>query len=160
MRGRATAAGCTGDGTDMYRGVRVTDSGWLYAYDPVSGMWKSTYDPIPAVAPATGLHTATLLSGKAVLDSLDRRLDATRDEIAGADPRKFRLWAQGVHRNDKLSTGLHKNAANEVYGAQAGADWNYKSAGVFAENGCGRARNSRRVGQHKRDEPLVIRHWK
>lgn len=133
----------SGTGADTLRGVRVTDSGWLYAYDPASGMWGSTHDPIPLVPPALGLHAATLLSGKAALDSMDRHLDASRDEIAGGEPRTFRLWLQGVYRRDTLTTGIYKNASNEITGAQAGADWNRRvgskgdttlALGLFAEH--------------------------
>ncbi len=132
----------TGTGGTPANGIVVIESGWLYNYDPASGMWGSTNDPIPLVPPALGMHAASLLAGKAVLDSLDRRLDVMRREYAPAGPREFQIWAQGIYRHDKLTEGIYKNAVNEITGAQAGVDLTRQlgsggstgaSIGLFAE---------------------------
>jgi outer membrane autotransporter protein len=101
-------------------GVTVTDSGYLYDYDPMTGRWSANDIPVPAVPAVTGLDAASLLIGKASFASLSQRLMSSRDN---AVPHDLQLWVNGLYRHDKLTTGTYQGAVNSTNGAQVGADW-------------------------------------
>jgi outer membrane autotransporter protein len=101
-------------------GVTVADSGYLYNYDPMTGLWSASGVPVPAVPAVTGLDAAALLVGKASFASLSRRLMSSLDN---AVPHDLQLWTNGLYRHDKLTAGTYNGAVNSTAGVQVGADW-------------------------------------
>lgn len=77
--------------------------------------------------PVVAVDAASLLIGKASLDSLHNRLAVTRlDDIP---EKQFNAWVSYLHRGDKLSTAVHDGADAKTNGAQAGFDWAVDSNG-------------------------------
>ena len=81
-----------------------------------------TYSEIvtPEVPAMLGVDVASILIGKASLESLNNRLAIA---LPDDTPRKFEAWFSGLYRYDKLKSGLYDGTKANTYGAQLGVDY-------------------------------------
>ncbi len=99
--------------------VRRDGSRYLLAADQLS-------PEVPAVG---GIDAAGYLVGQAALDSLNKRLMASRRHAEAAAAPAFQFWADGLWREDRVGGALYDRAKARTTGFQAGADWNNQAAG-------------------------------
>ena len=118
------AAAIDPDATIDPRSSMLRDQYWYYVGAlTINPDGTITYQKIvaPEIPPVIAIDAASLLIGKASLDSLSSRLSAIR--LEGATGKSFNAWIAGLARNDRLSTGIHDGATSKTRGAQAGIDW-------------------------------------
>jgi len=118
------------------RSTRLQDSTWTDAY--ALGINRDnntiTYTKIlaPEIPPVIAADAAALLIGKAALDSIDARFTALRSDLLS---RLGNTWISGLHREDKLSTGVYNGAKATTNGAQVGIDASLAETGYLVTLG-------------------------
>jgi outer membrane autotransporter protein len=112
-----TGAGVSGvvqDGWLEYGHLKYT---WTPDADGAKGAWSGAL--IDTINAAAGVDAASLLLGRASIDSLSRRLLASRHaRRAGAD---FEVWLDGLYHGDRINKKLYGGSDVRIHGMQAGA---------------------------------------
>ncbi|MDR0352904.1 MAG: autotransporter outer membrane beta-barrel domain-containing protein, partial [Opitutaceae bacterium] len=103
-------------------GVRLDDGGYVIwrqnADAGTGGHWVNAV--APEVSALGGMDAASILIGKASLDSLGRRLTVAR----AVEPRRgMTLWLSGLCRRDEIGGGTYDWAKADTGGVQVGGDW-------------------------------------
>ncbi len=109
-------------------GVRLDDGGYVIwqqnADAGTGGHWVNAV--APEVSALGGMDAASILIGKASLDSLGRRLTVAR----AVEPRRgMTLWLSGLYRRDEIGGGIYDWAKADTGGVQIGGDWTFGGDG-------------------------------
>ncbi|MDR2674053.1 MAG: autotransporter outer membrane beta-barrel domain-containing protein, partial [Opitutaceae bacterium] len=98
-----------------------------------AGRWQA--DPVATAPAMLGADAAALLIGKAAHASLDQRMQFSRFNNRA---HSLELWANGMHRHDKITSTVYDGMSADTQGVQVGGDWasvkadgNFLTVGAF-----------------------------
>jgi outer membrane autotransporter protein len=90
------------------------------------GNWALVGKEIPPeIPPVIGVDAASVLIGKASVDSFGKHIQAARSTHR---PHRFELWMSALYRGDNIAAGNYDGAESRTAGVQAGADWSLTAA--------------------------------
>jgi outer membrane autotransporter protein len=125
------AAGGVDSGYTFQLSARYTNGPYEFMLSPDGMLSTSVISPeLPLVL---GTDVASILVGKAALDSLAGRLALTRI----TEPRAWDLWVNGLYRYDRLTSDDYDGSTVRTQGVQAGVDKHWErdkwglTAGLF-----------------------------
>ncbi|OAM88536.1 autotransporter-associated beta strand repeat-containing protein [Termitidicoccus mucosus] len=113
-----------------FGGLKYT---WEINDNGSAGRWLA--DPIATAPAMLGADAAALLVNKAAIASLSQRMQFERFGNRG---HLLELWANGMHRHDKITDTAYDGMKANTQGVQVGADWaatkdgnNFMAIGAF-----------------------------